>query len=73
MTGVKTYRVEGMTCEGCARAVTAAVRKLAPDAFLEIDVNGGLVRVGGDTGEETVRRAVERAGFTWRGAAAAAE
>ena len=71
MSNVKTYRVEGMTCEGCARAVTAAVRKQVPDAFVEVDVTMGMVRVGADAGENVVRQAVERAGFTWGGLAAA--
>lgn len=71
MSNVKTYRVEGMSCEGCARAVTAAVRKQVPDAFVEVDVSMGMVRVGADAGESEVRQAVERAGFTWGGLAAA--
>ena len=71
MSNVKTYRVEGMTCEGCARAVTAAVRKQVPDAFVEVDVTMGMVRVGANAGENEVRQAVERAGFTWDGLAAA--
>lgn len=71
MGNVTTYRVDGMTCEGCARAVTAAVRKRAPDAFVEVDVSMGMVRVGGEAGENTVREAIERAGFTWVGAAPA--
>ena len=45
MTGVTTYRVQGMTCEGCARAVTVAVRKQVPGAFVEVDVFSGFVRV----------------------------
>ncbi|HYN38930.1 MAG TPA: heavy-metal-associated domain-containing protein [Rhodospirillales bacterium] len=70
MDGMRTYRVEGMTCEGCARAVTAAIRKQVPDAFVEVDVVAGCVRVGDEANEDAVRRAVERAGFTWHGAAA---
>jgi copper chaperone len=69
MSSVTTYRVDGMSCEGCARAVTAAVRKQAPDAFVEVDVSMGMVRVGGEAGESKVREAVERAGFTWVGIA----
>ena len=71
MSNVKTYRVEGMTCEGCARAVTAAVRKQVPNAFVEVDVTMGMVRVGANARENEVRQAVERAGFTWGGLAAA--
>lgn len=71
MSSVKTYRVDGMTCEGCARAVTAAIRKQRPDAFVEVDVSMGTVRVDGSAGESDVRQAIERAGFTWGGAATA--
>lgn len=71
MSELKSYRIDGMSCEGCARSVTAAIRKLAPDAAVEVDVSGGVVRVGGEAGEELVHQAVERAGFTWRGEAAA--
>ena len=71
MSELKSYRIDGMSCEGCARSVTAAIRKLAPGTAVEVDVSGGVVRVGGEAGEELVHQAVERAGFTWRGAAAA--
>ncbi len=70
MSVLKSYRVDGMSCEGCARSVTAAIRKLAPGAPIEVDVGGGVVRVGDEAGEDLVHQAVERAGFTWRGAAA---
>lgn len=70
MSELKTYRVDGMSCEGCARSVTAAIRKLAPGSDIEVDVSGGVVRVGGEATEALVHQAVERAGFTWRGEAA---
>ncbi len=69
MSELKSYRIDGMSCEGCARSVTAAIRKLAPDAAVEVDVDGGVVRVGGEAAENLIHQAVERAGFTWRGAA----
>lgn len=71
MSELKSYRIDGMSCEGCARSVTTAIRKLAPGAAVEVDVGGGVVRVGDEAGEELVHQAVERAGFTWRGEAAA--
>jgi hypothetical protein len=43
-----------------------------PDIFVEVDVSMGTVRVGGEARENAVREAVERAGFTWVGAAPAA-
>ena len=32
------YRINAMHCDGCARAVTAAVRSADPDARLTLDV-----------------------------------
>ena len=32
------YRIDAMHCDGCARAVTAAVRSADPDARLTLDV-----------------------------------
>ena len=69
MSSVTTYRVDGMTCEGCARAISTAIRKQVPDAFVEVDVFTGVVRVGANAEAGTVRQAIERAGFTWVGVA----
>ena len=61
-----SYRVTGMTCGGCVRAVTSALRAQAPDAGVEVDLPNGLVRVAG-VDEAGVRRAVEEAGFDFAG------
>jgi len=68
MTDLRTYRVDGMTCEGCIRSITNALRKAQPDAYVEVDLDGATIRVAG-AGEDAVRGAVERAGFTYLGAA----
>jgi copper chaperone len=64
-----TYRVDGMTCEGCSRAVTNAIRAAAPDSEVEVDLALGLVTVAGTPGEALVRNAVETAGFGFCGVA----
>ncbi len=58
-----TYKVDGMTCGGCARSVTNAILKQAPDARVAVDLEAGTVSVEGGVPAETVRRAVEAAGF----------
>ncbi len=63
-----TYKVGGMTCGGCARSVTNAIGKLAPDAAVTVDLAAGTVAVEG-AAEETVRKAVEGAGFDFGGQA----
>lgn len=65
----KTYRVEGMTCQGCARSVTRAVQSVRPDAEVSVDLEKGLVTVAGEAGEQQVRQAVEDAGFEFAGVA----
>ncbi|MBK8175779.1 MAG: heavy-metal-associated domain-containing protein [Rhodospirillales bacterium] len=67
MGNVRTYSVDGMTCEGCVRAVTNAIRKAGPDAFVQIDLPTGTVSVGGIDSDDTVRTAVEQAGFDFLG------
>ena len=64
------YRVGGMTCQGCARSVAAALTRAVPAATVDIDVKAGLVTLTGATpGDEAVRKAVEAAGFEFLGPA----
>ncbi|WP_029008199.1 heavy-metal-associated domain-containing protein [Azospirillum halopraeferens] len=65
----ETFRVDGMTCGGCARSVTNAIVKLVPQARVEVDLPSGTVAVDGASDDE-VQRAVESAGFDFRGKAA---
>jgi Copper chaperone len=68
MGELRTYRVNGMTCEGCVRAVTNALRKANPAADVHVDLTGGTVAVAGIDSDEQVRMAMERAGFEFLGA-----
>ncbi len=65
-----TYKVSGMTCDGCARSVTNAVSLALPRTTVVVDHKGGTVRVSGDHEKEQVEQAVEDAGFDFGGAAA---
>lgn len=71
---VETYRVAGMTCQGCARSVIGALNRLAPEAKVTVDLAAGTVTIAraseGAIGAEAVRRAVEGAGFDFTGALA---
>ncbi len=64
-----TYRVSGMSCEGCARAVTRAINRRAPAAAVSVDVAAGRVTVTGEAPSASVIDAVTEAGFTVEGAA----
>lgn len=62
-----TYRVTGMTCGGCARAVESAIKAVAPEASVSVDLAAKAVTVEGAS-EEQVRQAVDDAGFGFEGA-----
>lgn len=64
-----SYRVTGMTCGGCARAVGKALAAKAPGAKIEVDLAAALVRVSGGPDDEAVRQAIETAGFGFAGRA----
>lgn len=66
---VETYKVGGMTCGGCAKSVTNAIVKQAPDATVAVNLEAGTVSVEGGVAAEIVQRAVEAAGFDFGGAA----
>ncbi len=61
-----TYKIDGMTCEGCVRAVTRAL-EAANARDVVVDLEAGTVRVG-SLAEDGVRQVVEDAGFDFGGA-----
>ncbi len=65
------YKVSGMTCGGCVRSVTNAITARDSAAKVEVDLPTGVVTVDGDLSEDTVKDAVEGAGFDFGGRAAA--
>ena len=64
-----TYRVDGMTCQGCARSVTQALHGLSTDASVQVvvDLDAKAVTVDGLDDERAIRQAVEEAGFDFGG------
>lgn len=61
-----TYRVKGMTCQGCVNAVTKALKAAAPQASVRVELDGGKVTVDG-CDAATVKKAVADAGFEFAG------
>ncbi|MBL8776960.1 MAG: heavy-metal-associated domain-containing protein [Acidimicrobiales bacterium] len=60
-----TYRVEGMTCEHCVRAVSEEVGALAGVTDVQVDLATGEVAVTSSAPLEAraVRDAVDEAGY----------
>ena len=42
-----TYKVEGMTCQGCVRSLTSAIQAVKPDEEPTIDLDAGTLAVVG--------------------------
>ena len=62
---IRTYAVEGMTCEHCVQAITAEVTKVPGVSGVTVDLTGNTVAVTGDAVDDTaVRAAVDEAGYT---------
>ncbi len=61
-----TYRVSGMTCEHCVRAVTEEIGDLDGVTAVSVDLvpeGVSAVTVTGDPGEPAVAAAVDEAGY----------
>ena len=72
MSATATYRVTGMTCDHCVRAVTDEVSAIPGVRDVEIDLVAGgesTVRVVSEDAlaEDTVREAVDEAGYQLAG------
>lgn len=55
--------VKGMTCDGCVRSVTRAIKRAAPDAAVAVDLASGRVEVSGTVSPQAARAAIEAAGY----------
>lgn len=66
-------KVEGMTCQHCVRAVTAAVQARHPGAEVAVDLDGGTVRIPAATAAEraAIAAAIAEEGYVVRQDAAA--
>lgn len=62
-----TYKIEGMTCGGCVRAITNALQ-MANATDVEVNLEAGTATVDG-LDEQTVKKVIEDAGFDFVGPA----
>ncbi len=65
MSTTSTYRVEGMTCDHCVRAVRAEVAEVPGVTDVTVDLAGKSVTVTseGEIDAAAVKAAVEEAGY----------
>ena len=63
-----SYKIDGMTCEGCVRSLTRAIVARKSDAEVSINLEAGTLSVP-DLEESALKQAVEDAGFDFSGPA----
>lgn len=56
-------RIDAMTCGGCARSVTAAIKDVDPNAKVDIDVAAKLVSVETAADQQKILDALADEGF----------
>ncbi len=59
-------QVEGMTCDGCATAVTRAIQRLDPGAQVRVDREHGRVAVTTTAQSLEIADALNKAGYEAR-------
>jgi copper chaperone len=64
-----TYRIQGMTCGGCARHVEKALRAVAGVTDVSMDVAAGTATVQGEALEDALAASVTSAGYQFLGRA----
>jgi copper chaperone CopZ len=62
---MRTYQVNGMTCSGCERSVTRALKeRFGEDLAVEANAQSGVVRVSEDADPQIVVFTIDSAGYT---------
>ncbi|KAK0348310.1 hypothetical protein LTR94_037772, partial [Friedmanniomyces endolithicus] len=57
------FKVQGMTCGGCARGVTSALQRVDAKAVVNVDWASKTVSVNSTADVQQLKRAIEKAGF----------
>lgn len=57
------FRIDNMTCGGCARSVTATIKELDQNAIVNIDVGTKWVEVESTVAENDIIEALKEDGF----------
>jgi copper chaperone len=57
------FRVDRMSCEGCAKTITDAIRALDGNATVEADIAAKTVRVETSAQSDAVTRALAAVGY----------
>ncbi|AJZ56180.1 heavy-metal-associated domain-containing protein [Paraburkholderia fungorum] len=57
------FQVNDMSCGGCARSITNAVKQVDPAASVDVDIAQKTVKVSSSISPEKVLNAISEAGY----------
>jgi copper chaperone len=60
---MQQFKVSGMSCGHCVRAVTQAIQALEQTARVEVDLAAGMVRVESDLDVTQIQAAIRDEGY----------
>ena len=60
---MQTFKVDGLTCGGCVRGVTNAIKRIDPDSTVDVDLATKTVKVESALAAKDIVGAIEGAGF----------
>ncbi|MBH3340198.1 heavy-metal-associated domain-containing protein [Pseudomonas mendocina] len=60
---MQQFKVSGISCGHCVRAVTQAIQALDQAARVEVDLAAGLVRVEGNLDVAQIQAAIREEGY----------
>jgi copper chaperone len=60
---MQAFKVSGMSCGHCVRAITQAIKALDASAEVEVDLASGLVQVSDGLDREQVQAAIREEGY----------
>ncbi|WP_017940132.1 heavy-metal-associated domain-containing protein [Zestomonas thermotolerans] len=60
---MRIFKVRGMSCGHCVRAVTQALQARDPQARVQVDLGTGEVRVEGSLSDTAVLEAIREEGY----------
>ncbi|MEW6174708.1 heavy-metal-associated domain-containing protein [Stutzerimonas sp. KH-1] len=60
---MQEFKVSGMTCSHCERAVTQAIQTLDPQAQVQVDLAAGTVQVQSSASKQAIRQAISEEGY----------
>jgi copper chaperone len=58
------FKVEGMSCQHCVAAVTRAIQEQDAGAQVQVDLPAGKVAVQSGASVDTLKAAIDEAGYT---------